>query len=384
MSALPEHGLVLGKFYPPHAGHHHLINVAAAGCQQLTVLVAAATVESIPGWRRARWIAQEHPEARVISCVDDVICDYDDPGIWDQHMKIFQAAVARPVDVVFTSEAYGQELARRLNAQHVLVDIDRRGFPVSGTAVREDPAAHWRLLPPATRAALTKRVVVLGSESTGTTTLSRQLADHYRTSWVGEYGREVSYDKQTAGTLDAWTQEDFLRIYLGQSRREEDAAREAGPVMIADTDPFATLIWEERYRGEASAEGRHLVALRPPPALYILTDHVGVAFEQDGIRDGEHLRAWMTARFEQELNAQPAPWIKVSGSRRQRLQQAVKAIDALLADGSRFADPLPQAARSSSSDLVSACPVRAQSASSISSTSNGAAGPATSKNASVG
>jgi len=154
--------------------------------------------------------------------------------------------------------------------------------------------------------------------------------------------------------------------------------------MIADTDPFATLIWEERYRGQVSEEGCHLVALRPPPALYILTDHVGVAFEQDGIRDGEHLRAWMTGRFEQELNAQPAPWVKVTGSRRRRFERAVEAINAILADGWRFADPLPQAARSASSAAVNAGPVSAQSAPSIISTSKGAAGPATSKNASVG
>lgn len=228
MTALPQHGLVLGKFYPPHAGHHHLIDVAAAGCQQLTVLVAAATVESVPGWQRARWIQAEHPDARVIWCVDDVPCDYDDLDVWDQHMEIFEKAIGRPVDAVFSSEAYGDELARRLGAQHVLVDPARDGYPVSGTAVRDDPAAHWDLLTAKTRAALTKRVVVLGAESTGTTTLSRQLADHYRTSWVGEYGREVSYEKQAAGTLDTWTQGDFLRIYLGQSRREEDAPGGSG------------------------------------------------------------------------------------------------------------------------------------------------------------
>ena len=46
-----EHGLVLGKFYPPHAGHHHLIRTASEHCRRLTVLVEAASVESMSAMR---------------------------------------------------------------------------------------------------------------------------------------------------------------------------------------------------------------------------------------------------------------------------------------------------------------------------------------------
>ena len=53
---IARHGLVIGKFYPPHAGHHHLIRAAAARCARLTVVVMAATVESIPLARRVAWL----------------------------------------------------------------------------------------------------------------------------------------------------------------------------------------------------------------------------------------------------------------------------------------------------------------------------------------
>lgn len=62
------------------------------------------------------------------------------------------------MDAVFSSEAYGEELARRFDAMPVRVDLDRRGVPVSGTAVRADPVAHWRWLSPAVRAWLVRRV----------------------------------------------------------------------------------------------------------------------------------------------------------------------------------------------------------------------------------
>ncbi|MGW3917304.1 adenylyltransferase/cytidyltransferase family protein, partial [Streptomyces sp. NPDC005070] len=168
-----RHGLVLGKFYPPHAGHHHLVRTALAQCDRLTVLVCAASVESVPLVDRVAWMREAHPEAQVVGAVDDHAVDLHDPAVWDAHMAVFRSAVPDPVDAVFTSESYGAELARRFGAAEVGVDLDRTTYPVSGTAVRKDPVGCWTFLGPGVRAALTRRVVVLGAESTGTTTLSR-------------------------------------------------------------------------------------------------------------------------------------------------------------------------------------------------------------------
>ncbi|WP_169791092.1 adenylyltransferase/cytidyltransferase family protein, partial [Streptomyces katrae] len=60
------HGLVLGKFYPPHAGHHHLVRTAQDQCERLTVLVCAASVESVPLADRVAWMREEHPGADVV------------------------------------------------------------------------------------------------------------------------------------------------------------------------------------------------------------------------------------------------------------------------------------------------------------------------------
>lgn len=63
-------------------------------------------------------------------------------------------------------------------------------------------------------------------------------------------------------------------------------------------------------------------------------------FEDDGLRDGEHLRHWMTQRFREVLASQDAPWIEVRGGRTERLRQALEAVDGLLAAGWGLADPL--------------------------------------------
>ena len=356
-----RHGLVLGKFYPPHAGHHHLVRTASARCEHLTVLVCASSVESVPLYERVRWMALAHGGVRVVGVVDDVPVDFGDPEVWDAHMAIFRRGVGNhpvPVDAVFTSECYGDELARRFGARHVCVDPGRTRHPVSGTAVRSDPVAHWDQLTAPVRAWLTRRVVVLGAESTGTTTLARALAAHYRrrggvwsaTQWVPEYGREYSERKlaalrasrPTARWADVtFTPEDFPLIAARQNHREDEAAQQGSPVLFCDTDAFATTVWHERYLGGTHPDVAAL-ADRVPHHLWLLTDHEGVPFEDDGLRDGEHLRPWMTRRFVAELRRTSRPFRVVTGTHEQRLRTAVAAVDDLLARGWDLADPLPE------------------------------------------
>jgi NadR type nicotinamide-nucleotide adenylyltransferase len=370
-----RHALVLGKFYPPHAGHHHLIRTAAKASERTTVAVLASSVESIPLADRVYWLAAEHwadPGVSVLGDVDDHPIDLYDNEIWELHVGIVRSVLARramrdgdpgiaAVDAVFTSEDYGPELARRLGAEHVAVDPNRLTYPVSGTAVRADPVAHWSHLASVTKAGLTARVVVLGAESTGTTTLAEELTDHFRsrrgsftdTRLVPEYGRVHTEQKLAAEqalakaggrippTLDnlVWTVGDFVDVAGRQAVAEDEAAAHGAPILLCDNDPWAATVWAERYLDRAYDEVSAAVGDRRPN-LYLLTDHVGVPFTQDGWRDGEHRREWMTARFVRGLRERGVPWVLLTGNREHRLRRAVRACDALLRTHFRFAPPL--------------------------------------------
>ncbi|WP_431936908.1 AAA family ATPase [Micromonospora sp. RP3T] len=345
-----RHGLVVGKFYPPHAGHHALVEAAAARCATVTVVVAPSRRESIPLDLRLAWLREVHagtPWVRFVGRYDDHPVDYADPAVWDLHCAVFADALGgESVDAVFSSEAYGGELARRFGAVAVDVDPQRRAVPVSGTAVRADPAAHWRWLSAPVRAWLVRRVVVVGAESTGTTTMARALAERFRTAWVPEYGRELTARKLAtlrrsrpdATVFDVtWDRDDFVEVVREQQAAEDAAARVSGPLLCCDTDVRATALWEERYLGSSSAEVR---AAARRPALYLLTDHEGVPFADDGLRDGEHLRAWMTGRFRVELAASGVPVVELRGTHEERLATAVAAVEDLLAAGWAFTDPV--------------------------------------------
>ncbi|MDU0294595.1 AAA family ATPase [Saccharothrix longispora] len=353
-----DHALVLGKFYPPHAGHHHLVRTAAARSARTTVTVLASHVESIPVADRVAWLRAEHagtPGLVVLGDVDDHEMDFDSDEVWELHMGVARAVLARraildgdpasaAVDAVFSSERYGEEMAKRLGARHVPVDPDRGTHPVSGTAIRADPRANWAHLAPATRAGLCARIVVLGAESTGTTTLSRQLAAHLDAPWVPEYGRlhtehklaaARAFDPAASADRLVWTVGDFQDV----AERQEELVRAAstGPVVVCDNDAWAAEVWGHRYLGAARDD---IAPDARRPALYLLTDHVGVPFEQDGWRDGEHLRAWMTGLFREGLAARGVPWRSVTGTPDQRLRQALEACEEAVARHFRFTHPL--------------------------------------------
>ena len=209
---------------------------------------------------------------------------------------------------------------------------------MSGTAVRADVAGHWWALPSPVRAWFVRRVVVVGAESTGTTTLSRALADRLGTAWVPEFGREWS-EIRPGGLAAPWHAAEFDLVAREQARLEDDAARTVPrPVLVCDTDVLATTVWHERYVGSSSATVTALAKQRVPD-LYLLTGDE-IPFVQDGMRDGEHLRGWMTQRFREVLAAQPAPWVEVTGTHDERLAAALGHVDALLARGWDLADPL--------------------------------------------
>ena len=351
-----EHGLIVGKFYPPHAGHHALIAAAEAACARVTGVVAPSSRESIPLADRLAWLREAHgPAVRFVGVHDDHPVDYADPAVWDLHMAVFRRAAGTDrVDAVFSSEEYGIELAARFHARAVIVDQARALVPVSGTAIRDDPPAHWHLLGPGARGGLAKRVVVIGAESTGTTTMARALARHYRlrggvwaaTRWVPEFGRELTERKlaalratDPAATIFdvTWDRADFVTVATEQNAAEDAAARLGSPVLFGDTDAFATTVWEERYLGTTTPEVRAQVRR---PDLYLLTDDADVPFVDDGLRDGEHLRRWMTDRFRSGLAAVDVPNSVLTGSYAQRLRAAIRATDDLLARGWVFAPPL--------------------------------------------
>jgi HTH-type transcriptional repressor of NAD biosynthesis genes len=330
--------IVVGKFLPPHAGHHSLIEHAQSRADRVLVLLVDGHGELPSADRRALWLQAIHPEVDVVVAAD--LCRHGTaPCVIecsDRWAAWLGNAIPERFDLVVSSETYGQTFAERIGATHISFDPQREGRAVSGDAVRADLLGQWLNLHPIVRAGLHRRVVILGAESTGSTTLARDLAKSIGAPVAMEAGRTASW--VLAGRFGGWDEvewnvEDFRRILANQRRLEADAAHRGalgehgalGPWIVCDTDALATVAWWERYLDEGSEEA--LAFARSDLAdLYLVTDPTDVEFVQDGIRDGEHVRHVMHQRFCELAHAWAYSWKLISGTSQERVTAAISAL----------------------------------------------------------
>ncbi len=304
------------------------------------VIVCGKTSDPIPATLRTAWLTELIPTAEVME-IDDRY-DETDSRVWAENTISW---LGRPPEAVFTSECYGDAYAAHMQCVHVLVDQPRKTIPCSGTAVRQDPLAMWDYIDPPVRGWFAKRIVIVGAESTGTTTLAMDLANALQTLWVPEYGREYSEMKMLKGE-GSWSSDEFLLIALEQTRRENEAARQCNRLLICDTNAFATALWHRRYMGKECISLRDF-AKAIKADLYLLTGDE-IPFVQDGLRDGEHIRHEMHQWFLKSLPDTQVPWCLVQGNRQERLRTALERItrmasssDARQTEGPRINPPRP-------------------------------------------
>ncbi len=320
-------GVVIGKFYPPHLGHNYLIDTALKNCDDVDVLVVDNPAYKLPSDKRAEWLRARHPNAHVQIIPD--INDDDNSPAWALHTMRFLGY--RP-DCVFSSETYGKPWATAMGCKYVNVDIARTTVPISGTKVRHDLLKTWGYLSDQTKAGMALRIVVLGAESTGTTTLSRDLAAALNVPWVPEIGR--NYTESILTTNYEWFNDDFYRIGRLQQAYENEIAARSDGVIVCDTNAVATELWQRRYMGRTTAKMQR-IASADKADLYIITGDE-IPFVQDGIRDGEHLRHRMHRWFVSHIKKTGVPYIVVTGDRKERLAAALTAAKQTIRDGRRI------------------------------------------------
>lgn len=220
-----------------------------------------------------------------------------------------------------------------MGATHISVDHNRNRYPISGTTIRADLFGNWQYLSDPVRAGLAARIVVVGAESTGTTTLTRAIAEELGVEWVPEVGRY--YTESILTTSYTWTDDDFHRIGALQQQYENTMAARSNGVIICDTNAWATLQWQRRYLGHVTDTMRN-IANRDRADLYIITGDE-IPFVQDGIRDGEHIRHEMHQWFVDAAAAEDVPSVVVSGSVAERMERAMPFIKAAITAAGRIA-----------------------------------------------
>ena len=177
------------------------------------------------------------------------------------------------------------------------------------------------------------KIVMFGPESTGKTTLSQQLARHYNTVWVPEYARDYLQDKWN-NERKTCEQKDLIPIAIGQMKLENKLAQKATNILFCDTDLLETKVYSKEYYGGYVDPILDEAARNNIYDLYFLT-YIDVPWEADDLRDRPLHREEMFNAFKNALDEHDKKYILLKGSKKERLEKAVKHIDKILKNRNR-------------------------------------------------
>ncbi len=312
-------GLVLGKFAPLHLGHQYLIEEARRQVERLHVLVYEDEgLSGIPLAKRARWIRYLYPDVNVIEGHGSPTrtgLDAETIRIQDEYIR---SVVPRGVTHFFASEKYVVSVAAGLGAQPVMVDQERSAFHISGTQIRDNPLKWHNWMHPFVRRDLVKKVVLLGAESTGKSTLSLALAQALDGVHVPEYGREYWLMNHVGGQLGA---EDMVAVAAAHRMAEDRVCEQATRLCFVDTNALTTRWFCRHYEQPVlSLLDRFANECRDRYALTIVCD-TDIPFVQDGTRGNPGIRQRAHAEIVAELVTRGIPYHIVKGSLQERIAQ---------------------------------------------------------------
>ena len=168
-----------------------------------------------------------------------------------------------------------------------------------------------------------RKIAITGTESTGKSILAEQLAAHYHTAWVPEYAREYL---EKLG--QQYEEKDILLIAQGQLDHEAIQLKKATNYLFCDTEMLVTKIWSEVKYDRCDPWILHALENHRYD-LYLLCD-IDLPWQYDPLREHPFQRQFLFDLYFNELKNRQFPYALVCGTGKDRLQNALKAIENFL------------------------------------------------------
>lgn len=334
-------GFYGGKFVPfPHIGHVYAMIEASTYVDELYVIVMYDTEyekgifkDSKVGHetytRRLRWWKQitKNMGNVTVSAIYDKQTGKDTD--WDNGAKLVKEYIKKPIDYIFSSEEGYDTHFRRLypNTKHIIIDSPRKRNNVSGTQIRtEGVIKHWENIPNEVKPYYVKKVVVVGSESCGKSTLVSNLAKVYNTRYVEEIGRTFYERIGSYETLP----EDFHEIAYEHQVKIKEETTISNKVLFIDTESIVTQNLSIGYENQRLGVLDEIAKLQNYDLWLFLEDDVDWVDDGTRIFGEDNVRTKMTLQLKQLLNERNIEYKTIKGNYNKRLKESIKEVDKLM------------------------------------------------------
>ena len=279
-------GLVLGSFAPPHNGHIGLINFGLSNCDFLYLLLCSHDKEDIPGELRLGWLQEEFKNVNNIKIIhkdtshmeNTSVSNVDISRVWSVYLK----DLFPDVNVIFTSEKYGDYVSEFMGIEHMQYDQPRLNTPISSTLIREQPLKYWDFIPKSVRPYYTKKVCIVGTESTGKSTMTKLLSNFYGVPQAREMGREICDDTKTCNI-------EMLNEII-EAQAVEITENLGDKILFSDTDSLTTICYGKYLFNQVPTTVTNEIEKINDFDIYLFLWN-DVPFVDDGSRMGEPHRS---------------------------------------------------------------------------------------------
>lgn len=316
---------LFGKFLPFHKGHEAMINFALTKCDFVTILICCSDKENIPAKTRKEWIEktfnkEENINVKICNYIESEFPNTSETSqsvskIWSKKFK----ELFPDYDLVITSEEYGNYVASFMGIKHIAFDISRTLFPISASAFQKDIFTNWNFIPNSVKPYFVIKVVVLGTESTGKSTLVESLAEHFNCNSVKETGRDLIENS------NSFIFENLHLVATEHANRINNAILGKSPLIIIDTDihitkSYAKFIFDKTLEVDTKIYNSNKAELY----LYLNND---VNYVQDGTRLSEINRNLLDISHRKILKQHKIDIIEITGDWNQRYEKALTIIE---------------------------------------------------------
>lgn len=337
-------GFYAGKFLIPHQGHVYAMTVASTIVDELHVIVTYdseyeknilfkdSKVDYISYNQRVRWwkqITKDMSHVHVHAIEQKETGRFSD---WIDGANKIKNIIKKDISHVFSSEYEYDDYFKDLypDSEHVIIDAERSNYNISATKIRNEGIfKNWDMLPNEVKPYFVKRVVIVGTESAGKSTLVRNLAKLYNTEYVEEYGRTY-FERLGDGAVDVSFGSDYAEIAATHKLKEKEKTKKANRVLFVDTEAIVTQYYSKLYLNrhdeivEKISENQHYDLW-----LFLNSD---VKWVDDGTRTfgEEGVRESNEKLLKNMLESHGVDYVEVSGSYLERLEKAVREVNKLM------------------------------------------------------
>lgn len=340
-------GVYGGKFNILHNGHMSALLKAYSSCDELFVFVmedvefekeryASHNLDYIPAWKRVRWFTEELKGLENIHVTFIEHKNTDNIEDWRLGGQLMIDYIGKhskyckdgKFDIMFSTEPSYDKTFKNLYpfAEHIIFEKE---FGLSATRIlNEGIFNHLDNVPKSVKRDFIKKIVILGGESSGKSTLTVKLAKYFNTEYISEYGR-THWGFYNGGLGKVFDEEDYKYLTYKQKTLEFEILDKCNKYLFVDTETIVTETWLNQYE-QINNKVLSEISKSEDYSLYILLTP-DLEFHQDGTRNfgEESKRIEIFNEMKNKLEKYNKNYKIVSGNTYDKFNKSIEIVKAL-------------------------------------------------------